>query len=175
MHCFRRNSKGEPATWHPSAWSVSKVPFKRRFSVAGKCKAKSFYFFFYSHFSTEHFDATINLCQFAIQESFSSLFCSSFLSLSQFLRWKMGRISTFNGNYVFVWHLCSDALLHWTLEGKWTLTRPADDVNPSLRVLNKHHRFYVSHFIIFLLRCYLVMTIIFCEVDTHSYLVHASR
>ena len=77
---------------------------------------------------TEHFRAAINFCQFAIHKN--KLLSSSqltlffaFFSLSQFLRWEMGRISTFNGNHVFVWHLCSNALLHWALKGKWTINK----------------------------------------------------
>lgn len=57
----------------------------------------------------------------SICELFPSRFFSP--SLSQFLRWEMGRISTPNGNYVFVWHLCCDALLHGALKGKWTINK----------------------------------------------------
>lgn len=62
----------------------------------------------------------------------------------------MGRIGTFNGNDVFVWHLRSNALLHRALEGKWTINKASWWVE---------YRFRVSLFVIFrCCFCYLVMT-----------------
>lgn len=154
---FRRSSKGEPATWHPSAWSASKERFPRRSSVAGKCTLKSA-----KSLSKEHLRLLpliyVNL--HIIKKNFSSFS----VSLSQFLRWQMGRISTFNGNYVFLWHLCCDALLYRAFKGKWTIIRPAkwwrETRNDSSK--SKKYRFRISRFVFF-------VWLLSCHDDNHSW------
>lgn len=164
----RRSLKGEPATWHPSAWSASKEPFPRKSSDAGKCTVKSA-----KSLSKELFRLLpliyVNL--HFIKENFSSFF----VSLSQFLRWQMGRISTFNGNYVFLWHLCCDALLHWAFKGKWTIIRPAKwwrETRNNSAYNSKKYRFHISRFvfryIFFPSLCCCLVTMMIIILDVHA-------
>lgn len=78
---FRRNSKDEPAIWHPSAWSVSRERFPRRFSAAGKYQWTVF--FSPISISVECFGSHINLRQFYISREENFLIIS-FNLLSSF-------------------------------------------------------------------------------------------